>query len=194
MRSRWSAGSADGTIMSDSPSQLVVLDASVAIGLLKGEASATSIRDVLRGCQADRIPLAVPGLFWLEVINILSRDGRTGSDILAAVYALEELRLQTMDPDRAIRLLVIDLCERHRLTAYDALYLALAEVTDGRLLTLDRRLALAAGDRAVDLSARDGRALHDPRAAYASEPTWHRWSGAPTYLAELRSEALEPVY
>ena len=41
---------------------------------------------------------------------------------------------------------------RHNLTAYDAVYVALAEVPDARLLTRDRRLATAAGHRArVDL-------------------------------------------
>jgi predicted nucleic acid-binding protein len=41
---------------------------------------------------------------------------------------------------------------RHNLTAYDAVYVALAEVLDAPLLTRDRRLATAAGHRArVDL-------------------------------------------
>jgi predicted nucleic acid-binding protein len=41
---------------------------------------------------------------------------------------------------------------RHNLTAYDAVYVALAEVLDAPLLTRDRRVATAAGHRArVDL-------------------------------------------
>jgi predicted nucleic acid-binding protein len=41
---------------------------------------------------------------------------------------------------------------RHNLTAYDAVYVALAKVLDASLLTRDRRLATAAGHRArVDL-------------------------------------------
>jgi predicted nucleic acid-binding protein len=36
---------------------------------------------------------------------------------------------------------------RHNLTAYDALYVALAEMLDAPLVTLDRRLAAAAGAR-----------------------------------------------
>jgi predicted nucleic acid-binding protein len=39
-----------------------------------------------------------------------------------------------------------------RLTAYDAVYVALAKALDARLLTRDRRLAAASGHRArVDL-------------------------------------------
>jgi predicted nucleic acid-binding protein len=34
---------------------------------------------------------------------------------------------------------------RHNLTAYDAVYVALAEMLDAPLLTRDRRLAAAAG-------------------------------------------------
>ena len=37
---------------------------------------------------------------------------------------------------------------RHNLTAYDAAYVALAEVLDARLLTCDRKLAAAAGHHA----------------------------------------------
>jgi predicted nucleic acid-binding protein len=35
---------------------------------------------------------------------------------------------------------------RHNLTFYDGIYVALAEVLDAPLITLDRRLARAAGD------------------------------------------------
>jgi predicted nucleic acid-binding protein len=37
---------------------------------------------------------------------------------------------------------------RHNLTAYDAVYVALAEALDARLVTRDRRLAAASGHRA----------------------------------------------
>ena len=37
---------------------------------------------------------------------------------------------------------------RHNLTAYDAVYVALAEALDARLLTCDRRIAAAAGRHA----------------------------------------------
>jgi predicted nucleic acid-binding protein len=41
---------------------------------------------------------------------------------------------------------------RHNLTAYEAVYVALAEALDARVLTRDRRLAAAVGHRArVDL-------------------------------------------
>ena len=41
---------------------------------------------------------------------------------------------------------------RHNLTAYDAVYVALAEALDAPLLTRDRRLAAAAGHHArIDL-------------------------------------------
>jgi predicted nucleic acid-binding protein len=42
---------------------------------------------------------------------------------------------------------------RHNLTAYDAVYVALAEALDAPLLTCDRRLAAARGHHArVDLA------------------------------------------
>ena len=60
--------------------------------------------------------------------------------------------MQTVDfpmrryPDDFLLPRVWDL--RHNLTAYDAVYVALAEALDAPLLTRDRRLAAASGHRA----------------------------------------------
>ncbi|WP_423928213.1 type II toxin-antitoxin system VapC family toxin [Candidatus Palauibacter sp.] len=117
----------------------VVLDASVVIELVLGTEPGVQIRDRV----ADpRISLHSPELVDLEVLNVLRRYERTG----------------TVSPDRVAEafrnLLDLDLvrhghgvllervwARRRNLTAYDAAYVALAEILDAPLLTTDGRLA-----------------------------------------------------
>jgi hypothetical protein len=74
---------------------------------------------------------------------------------------------------------------RHGLTSYDAAYLALAEIEDGALLTLDARLAAAAGPRAALGPSRAGEALEP----YGSRTGVPDWAAHGRYLADLRREA-----
>jgi predicted nucleic acid-binding protein len=132
--------------------------------------------------------LFVPWIFWLEVVNALTRKRGWRSDgVLQAVYHLEQVGVHEVAPDRIALLSVIDLVDRHGLSAYDASYLALAISVDGDLLTLDRRLADAAGSRAIYVGS-DKRSSEAP-VPYASA-NWARWPGAAAYLQQLRAEVL----
>jgi predicted nucleic acid-binding protein len=163
----------------------LVVDASAGIAIVRQDPEGRQARALL----ADRagVGLASPAIFWLEVVNVLVRRyGYSGASVLEAMHLLDELEIETIEADRPMLLMAIDLMERHGLAAYDAAYLALAEVTDSDLITADRRLALAAGDRTVFIG--QGRSLAERRAAYrVREATWPRWRDAGAYLARLRS-------
>jgi predicted nucleic acid-binding protein len=170
-------------------SRPVVVDASVAICVLLGEPGHEAVEHVLGAWASVDRRVVVPAQFWLEVVNRLSREaGTTGAGTLAAVHHLDTFSLETVDVDRALVLRVIDVTERFGLTAYDALYLAVAESLDAELATLDRALASAAGERAVPLG--DEHRLHEAPAVYEHDVTWPRYPGAGAYLAQLRAEAL----
>jgi len=125
--------------------------------------------------------------FWLELVNALVRRRKwSSSDVLEAIHRLDSYQLQTVEQDRALVILALDLAERHDLTAYDAAYLALAIRLDARLLTLDRRLASAARERAIRIG---NERVSDVRAPYEHEVTWPNYRGASAYLAKLRAEA-----
>ena len=163
----------------------LVLDASAAVARARGEPEGDAVAAVL-GQHAGA--LLAPEFFWLEVINALGRRHRyTGAEMLEAVRELEELGIQTVESDALARVIVIDLVERHGLSAYDAAYLGLAEAADAQLLTLDRHLAAAAGKRAI-LIGPEGQ-ISDVAEPYEAEATWPRWRGAAAYLAELRRRA-----
>jgi predicted nucleic acid-binding protein len=165
----------------------IVLDASAAVALVREEAAKPEIQRILD--QHDG-KLLVPAFFWLEVINsLMRRHGLPASAVLEAIRELEELGITATGTDGPARLMIIDVAERQRLTAYDATYVVLAEMADGKLLTTDRDQARAAGRRAILVDAA-GR-ISEPPPRYEIEPTWPSWRGAAAYLGELRRRAAE---
>lgn len=167
----------------------VVIDASVAVAVVLDEPAGLRVDQILRSWVAGERQMFVPGHFWLEVVNILGKAHRApGQRVLAAVHRLGAFGLQTLELDRPLLLQVIDRVERLRLTAYDAVYLVLAESLDAGLMTLDLELAAAAGARAITID--DGHALHETPAVYEHDVTWPSYKGASAYLAKLRAEAL----
>jgi predicted nucleic acid-binding protein len=165
----------------------VVIDASAAVALVAHEPQAPLIRRLLDRWSAQRRAIAVPSFFWLEVVNALLRGRRwSGADTLEAIHRFDVYQLATIEHDRALTISALDLAERHHLSAYDAAYLALAIRLNAQLLTLDRQLASAAGERAVRVG--DAR-TSETESAYEREPTWPSYRAASAYLAKLRAEA-----
>jgi predicted nucleic acid-binding protein len=124
---------------------LIVIDASVLTDFLLGRAEAVEAIDrELAGHEQE--PLHAPDVVELETLNALRSlarakavtDRRAGE----AVDDLGAMRLIRY-PHDPLRERVWEL--RHNLTAYDAAYLALAEILGGAvLMTGDRGLATAA--------------------------------------------------
>lgn len=162
----------------------LVVDASIAVAISVEEPLADAADLIVRKRRAGRGPLLVPTFFWLEVVNVLARRYRlTPPQVLEAIVNLENLGLESVELDRPQLLLTIDAMARGGLSAYDAAYLALAESADAQLLTADKRLAAAAGARAIPLDG--GHAVHEEAPAYATSLT--TWPGAAAYLKELRA-------
>jgi predicted nucleic acid-binding protein len=92
--------------------------------------------------------LAAPGHLHVEVSNVLRRAvlaGRVGRDVAALAHRdLAALTVSTF-PFEPLAERVWEL--HPTVTAYDAASVALAEVLDVPLWTLDRRLAAASGPR-----------------------------------------------
>ena len=126
-----------------------VLDTSVAAAwLLPNEAAALAdlALDQLAGETA-----CVPGLFWHELRNLLlsaERRGRIDEHYADASMARIR-RLPIRCPGEAEDHRVRTLARSHRLTAYDASYLALAIREGCALASLDRRLNAAAAAEGV---------------------------------------------
>ena len=166
----------------------LVVDASAILAIVLAEPERRDVEHVLATrTRAGTALLAPPGL-WLEVVNSLVRRHRWSSEgVLEAFRDIDAFRIQLVDLRRSMLVLTLDLAERHGLTAYDASYLAVAMAEEADLLTLDRDLAFAAGDRAVPIGPSR---LHETPAVYEHDVTWPRYKEASAYLAKLRAEAL----
>ncbi len=179
------------TTMGDS----VVVDASVAMALLVAEEKSDAVRAAVAAWTRSGAGLLVPSHFWLEVTNALvRRHARSADEVIAGLVALDELAMTTVELDRPTLLLTLDRMAALRLSAYDAVYLALALSTDAQLATLDLRLAEAAGDRVLLIGEvmprRKAEALTGYGPAAASSPAWAYSAAVGSHIAELRRRTL----
>lgn len=129
---------------------MIVLDTSVAVELLLNLPLASKVRSRLSNPD---IELHAPHLLIVEVLQVLRR--RVAAGVTTNAQAQTALRfLEDLDVNYHDHLILAqrawDL--RENLTAYDAMYVALAEVFEAPLLTSDKGLARAPGHHAtIDL-------------------------------------------
>ncbi|MGC5627045.1 type II toxin-antitoxin system VapC family toxin [Georgenia sp. Z1344] len=129
---------------------MIVLDASAAVELLLNLPLGAEVR---RRLDDPGVQLHAPHLLVVEVLQVLRRREAAGTstheEVADAVDFLEMLDVTYHDHLLCARR-VWEL--RSNLTAYDATYVALAELLDVALLTSDARLARAPGHHArIDL-------------------------------------------
>jgi predicted nucleic acid-binding protein len=122
---------------------LIVVDASVLVELLLDTAKAPGLE---RRLLASVGALHAPHLLDVEVTQVLRRLVMIG-DLQAerGVAALDDLAEFPLHRHPHVLLLPRIWELRHNLTAYDAAYVALAEVLAAPLLTCDGRLGRASG-------------------------------------------------
>jgi predicted nucleic acid-binding protein len=127
---------------------VIVVDASVVADLLLRTRRVPEIEDALFFPAAGS--LHAPALLDIEVLHVLRRFALdrelTPARGAEAVRDLADLRIER-HPHELLLARVWEL--RGAVTAYDATYIALAELLEAPLLTLDRRLARSRGHRAT---------------------------------------------
>lgn len=164
----------------------LVLDASAALAFLRGERRGADVAELLARHLATGGAVIVPGIFWLEVTNVLvRRHSLSIEDVLAALRYLDEFGIETVAGDRSLTILGLDLMMAHGLSAYDAAYLALAVAEDARLLTVDARLDRAGGERSA---LGHPRGFHEAPSAYGSPAVMDALATHGAFLAELRRQ------
>lgn len=121
---------------------MIVPDVSALVALLLAAPEGAAVK---RHLLANRHGLHVPHLVDLEVAQVVRRfAGRGEISDHRGLLALESLADIQFQRHRHIDLLPRVWALRHNISAYDAVYVALAEVLGAELLTLDQRLASAA--------------------------------------------------
>ena len=123
---------------------MIVVDASVLVTALADDgADGDRARDRIRHER-----LLAPHLIDVEVISAWRRLAAAGElDDRRAAFAMEDLRSLRIDrvPHGPLASRCWEL--RDNITTYDAMYVALAELTEVSLLTADAKLAASPGPR-----------------------------------------------
>lgn len=126
---------------------MIVLDASSLVDILLNTAAGRELAPKIR---SSRVTLHSPHLIDLEVTQVLRRYVREGEiDEERALIALQHLALLELERYAHSDFLPRIWALKDNITAYDAMYVALAEALGAVLVTGDRSLAKAPGIRAV---------------------------------------------
>lgn len=147
----------------------LVIDSSIALAWVLEEPQPDWSRWLRESAEATLVDIRVPVFFWLEVGNILVRQpGMTHDRMLEGLVRLESMGLGDVGLDRPLRLRALELAFRHRLTTYDAVYLALAVDQGAQLATLDAELGRAASSHGLRYGDEHPKAAHEPTPTYGS--------------------------
>jgi predicted nucleic acid-binding protein len=121
---------------------VIVLDASAVVELLLDTAAGRRIATVI---DDPVLALHAPHLLDVEVCSVLRRYAREGAiDSAEAQAAIEDLVALDIYRHAHEPLLERAWALRDNITAYDAMYVTLAEALDAALLTRDAKLARVA--------------------------------------------------
>ena len=128
-----------------------VMDCSAVTAVLLNEPEGEQIEAQLTAGASGECAIRVPALFWSEVVNVLlSAERRRRITRAEAVNLRGEVDVLPVATDTQFdpltRRRIHELALAHKLTAYDATYLELAERFGARLKTLDPDLLALRGD------------------------------------------------
>ena len=122
-----------------------VVDASVLGAVFFREAGAAA---AITFMDSDAVLIA-PDLLCLEIASIAAKKvwrGEATEAVAAQAVARMSLLIPELVPNAGLAARAFELAARHRFSAYDAAYLALAESREAQLATLDAKLVRRAGD------------------------------------------------
>jgi predicted nucleic acid-binding protein len=129
----------------------VVLDASVVLKWFHsdGERHLEPARSLRSAFEAGELLVFAPPLLGLEILNVAGRRWHwIETDLVELALALNELGFELIEPELAR----VAYWTARGLTAYDAAYVAVAEVNKAPLVTDDDRIVAVADEVATALA------------------------------------------
>jgi len=126
-----------------------VADASVLAALAFGDEVGAA---AARAFVAEAPQLLAPDLLRLELASVGAKKvwrGEATEEVARAAIETVQSLLTEIASSGPLAPRAFTLAARHRVSAYDAVYLALAEASDGCVATLDQKLARAASDHGL---------------------------------------------
>ena len=124
-----------------------VLDASVVIKWFSEEEYTDRALKLRDDFSKGNIELVVPDLILYEVSNALRYNPDFDeTDVADAVGTLFDVGISIIVPNREVINSALNLAYNHKITVYDAYYVALAKEINFKLITADRKLYLKIKD------------------------------------------------
>ena len=133
-----------------------VLDASVVLKWFHadGERHARAAQELREQFEAGNLRVLAPALLWLELINVAARSWRWSEPQLEELAtSLPALGFELIEPE----LPSVARWTARGLTAYDATYVAVAELTGTQLISDDDQIVRAAPQHTTALSPPDAK-------------------------------------
>jgi predicted nucleic acid-binding protein len=132
-----------------------VLDASAAVKIFVPETLSAQAQAVFaRFASENGAELFVPDFFFVECANVfwkwVQRSAYPEKDVQAHLRDLTGLGL-TVIPAQAIAEEALEIALRHRITAYDACYVAASKQTRFPLITADEKLVMKLAKGSYDV-------------------------------------------
>jgi len=119
----------------------LVLDASAVVKLFREEEETHKMRQIISVLYKKKIvSIYAPSLLLVELVHALKKtEGLTMQDVFEALEALKKLHLNIVDIEHMMNR-AVELTFTYNVTIYDAVYVALAELVNGILITYDKEL------------------------------------------------------
>lgn len=117
----------------------LVIDASIAAKWFVDEPGSESARAVLLNLRDEPARFVAPELFYIEMLNILSRMAESESQLKQLLSTLEDLGFARLALGHDTLQRAAELAFSCGLSAYDAVYAATADLLGGCWLTADAR-------------------------------------------------------
>ena len=123
-----------------------VIDASVLIKFYVPEILFDRAEALFGRAEKGEILLIAPDLIYPETGNILWKKHRlkelTAPEINEIIESIESIPIK-IEPSKPLLKLAVDLAVVYNITVYDALYLAIAQIYESKLITADKKLTNA---------------------------------------------------
>lgn len=123
--------------------KIVVLDASVVLKwfLLQGEKGIEKARGYQKDHLEEKLEIVVPELVFYEVGNVLiTKPGAEKEDVEEALEILHRLNLKVFQINQSSERIALGLCQKYKISFYDAAYVALAKLLRALMITADQKL------------------------------------------------------
>ena len=118
--------------------EITVIDASIAVKwFLASDPHRDSALAIFEGVRQHPEKFAVPELFYAEMLSVLCRLVSKDSDIKAHFEALEQLGIERIGQGHSVMRRAIEIAAGYKLTGYDAIYAATADLCGGIWITAD---------------------------------------------------------